>query len=147
MTRCSQLLPRQHTSAGVALGGALMAAVPSGDIKCFTGARNVFVQPHVDPKNVRLPACWEFCADTGAAPPPPHLVGSFNESQFPTECHITPLNDLIKQSRHSLSPAISLFTTASTAVTQFSPLPTPPPPRPQASAGTRSRSRGISKPL
>lgn len=57
---------------------------------------------------------------------PPSLVGSFNESQFPTECHITPLNDLIKQSRHLLSPATSLFTTAATAVTQFPP-PTPPP--------------------
>lgn len=59
-------------------------------------------------------------------PPSVSLVGSFNESQFPAECHITPLNDLIKQSRHLLSPAISLFTTASTAVTQ-SPTPTPTP--------------------
>lgn len=74
------------------------------------------------------PACWEFCADTGAASAvPPSLVGSFNESQFPTECHITPLNDLIKQSRHLLSPAISLFTAASTAVTQPPPVPHPPP--------------------
>lgn len=48
------------------------------------------------------------------------LVGSFNESQFPTACHITPLNDLINQARHLLSLAISLFTIASSAVTQFS---------------------------
>lgn len=58
-------------------------------------------------------------------PPSVSLVGSFNESQFPAECHITPLNDLIKQSQHLLSPAISLFTTASTAVTQFPPSPPP----------------------
>ena len=48
------------------------------------------------------------------------LNGSFNESQFPTARHITPLNDLINQARHLLSLAISLFTIASTAVTQFS---------------------------
>lgn len=46
----------------------------------------------------------------------------FNESQFPTARHITPLNDLIKQAWPLLSPAISLFTTESKAVTQ-------PPPR------------------
>lgn len=48
------------------------------------------------------------------------LDGSFNESQFPTARHITPLNDLINQARHLLSLAISLFTIASSAVTQFS---------------------------
>lgn len=48
------------------------------------------------------------------------LDGSFNESQFPTACHITPLNDLINQARHLLSLAISLFTIASSSVTQFS---------------------------
>ncbi len=48
------------------------------------------------------------------------LDGSFNKSLFPTACHITPLNDLINQVGHLLSLAISLFTIASTAVTQFS---------------------------
>lgn len=48
------------------------------------------------------------------------LDGSFNESQFPTACHITPLNDLINQARHLLSLANFLFTIASTTVTQFS---------------------------
>lgn len=69
-------------------------------------------------------------------PPSVPLVGSFNESQFLTPCHITPLNDLIKQSRHLCSPAISLFTTASTVVTQFHP---PPPPAlcPPSPAGIR----------
>lgn len=54
----------------------------------------------------------------------------FNESQFPTARHITPLNDLIKQAWPLLSPAISLFTTESTAVTQFQPHSSPPDPLP-----------------
>lgn len=69
------------------------------------------------------------------------LDGSFNESQFQTVRHITPLNDLINQARHLLSFAISLFTIASIALTQFSsPAPSSsvvnPPLQPYRSAMT-----------
>lgn len=90
----------------------------SQECTCITACRSkkcvpacagnaAYPQPHIH----TLPGCLPLSVS---------LDGSFNESQFPTACHITPLNDLINQARHLLSLAISLFTRASTAVTQFS---------------------------
>lgn len=105
----------------------MMVVFPSGDIKmrywsrectCISACRSqkslrvcvgntAYPQTHIHTLLRRLPLSVS-------------LDGSFNESQFPTACHITPLNDLINQARHLLSLAISLFTIASTAVTQLS---------------------------